>query len=1127
MTKDGLRSQEALAAARLATERMHEAQASAAKMQARLEGELARISESESGRGAVDSGELAQLRDRIAELEGQVESVSRKATEEASQSSAAVQMLQEQLVQAASEADASKEAHAKLQSYEQVIAEGQRQLEETRSALEASNAQAAALANEAAEFEAKIAQASQGDADQMSSLSQNLAEWQDRAKSLEEAYEREQQQVASVQEQLFLREEHSKQLEASVVALETSRVDDALASQQQIQSLNQQLSEWQARANQLEESLVDETRRREQSEADKMQALEHAGQLERMVEKKREELERGLREHQAEKVRLEEMLHEARQAAAAAEKGAQKEAVVNEGVSDGEALEALATKSVEFEKEREELCRLREEQVKSKELMREMVDKMRAREAEKEAAAAAAIAEKDAVIAALERHKVELLSQMQVGEQEKHGGEVEATPGAAGEAMQGSSAPGDDVIKSVLAERDALLGCIRQALGCDEAGDILGMLAHAQAEKEESRAKLAELKEQMREVTAAAQSNKTQQQAEVGLLDDQPLISFGFDSEIEGSNAGQVQGAVMVDEAAADGEGEPEQGQGSLMQNVQQDGGDLLGSVEETGLQQPMPVQAFKGTTPAMGAPQSQAAEAWPQDPFGFDPFAGGMPQGEQNSVQQQQQEQQEQQQAPLADEMSMQAPDQSVKEGAATETRMNGQTQREEKDTEERGLLVSIVSRLTMSDENLQGISNLSLLDKINGYFDVARKEKAEVELQLAQQVKAWEASKKELEDKIAEETTKSEKFRRQFDKGTASHKEAMGKLQQDMANEHEKALEAEQRMEAAEAEREALQKVVDGLTAELNKMREHVAVVGIESIQKRVEQLQSRCDDIENQGETSKEDIGQLQTLIIEETTLISNMAEELTSPPSGASQPRLSLDDGKVAIDTLLLSMEDLNMRISELTQQNEELRKQADEGTALKAEKGSSSEERALVEALMPKVGYEGSIEGESTVFLLEQLGPIFDTIRKEKVELELNLSKEQRALQSSMEEVEEERANAVKQMEISEKLRAQNQKSLDSHKKREQNLKDQQSSMQEEMDKLVLENEQLKLSSESKGAVDPELKSAYDALVEAERATADEILSLKEEISEKKKRITEMKNSFSQVRCQIPIFLHPC
>lgn len=438
-----------------------------------------------------------------------------------------------------------------------------------------------------------------------------------------------------------------------------------------------------------------------------------------------------------------------------------------------------------------------------------------------------------------------------------------------------------------------------------------------------------------------------------------------------------------------------------------------------------------------------------------------------------------------------------------------------------------SLFFKLTTSEASLQGIPTLWLLEQINGYFDVSRKEKAEAELQLAQQAKAWEASKKELEDKIAEETTKSEKFRRQFDKGTASHKEAMSKLQQDMANEHDKALEAEQRMEAAEAEREALQKVVDELTADLEKMREHVAVVGIESIQKRVSQLQSRCDEIESQGETSKEDIGHLQTLILEETTLISSMAEELTSPTMGAMQPRLSLDDGKVAIDTLMLSMEDLKTRISELTQQNEELRKQADEGTALKADKGFNSEERALVEALMPKVGYEGSIEGESTVFLLEQLGPIFDALRKEKVELELNLSKEQRALQSSLEEVEEERANAVKQMEISEKLRAQNQKSLDSHKKREQNLKEQQSSMQEEMDKLTLENEQLKLSNESKGAADAELKSAYDALVESERATADEIISLKEEIIEKKKRITEMKNSFSQVPLPSPCCLPSC
>lgn len=354
---------------------MQEAQASAAEIQARWEG--AEAGKSKGKDEAVDSEEVAELRCRIAELEGQVESVWSKAAEEASQSNATVQMLQDQLVQAASEAEAYKEAHAKLQACEQMIAEGQRQLEEARSACEASKAHAAALTQQAAEWEAKasqsavwevraaeweakasqlaseIAQGSQGNADRESSLSQDLAEWQDRAKSLEEALEREQQQVAMVQEQLLLQEEHSRQLEASVVALEASKVDDALASQQQIQAeklrleqmlseasqqqiqgLNQQVSEWQARTTQLEESLGEETRRREQSEADRIQALERASQLERTVEEKSEEVERGARKHQIEKLRLEQMLREVGQATAE-DGGAPGEAVAVEGVSKG------------------------------------------------------------------------------------------------------------------------------------------------------------------------------------------------------------------------------------------------------------------------------------------------------------------------------------------------------------------------------------------------------------------------------------------------------------------------------------------------------------------------------------------------------------------------------------------------------------------------------------------------------------------------------------------------------------------------------------------------------------------------------------------------------------------------
>lgn len=103
-----------------------------------------------------------------------------------------------------------------------------------------------------------------------------------------------------------------------------------------------------------------------------------------------------------------------------------------------------------------------------------------------------------------------------------------------------------------------------------------------------------------------------------------------------------------------------------------------------------------------------------------------------------------------------------------------------------------------------------------------------------------------------------------------------------------------------------------------------------------------------------------------------------------------------------------------------------------------------------------------------------------------------------------------------QMELSEKLRAQNQKSLDSHKKREQNLKDEQSVLQESIDSLKQAYDELKTATDVKETLEAESKASHEALVESERESLVENEALKEEIMEKKKRIQEMKSTFSQV-----------
>lgn len=518
---------EALQAAREASERMIEAQQAAADIRGQLEAQAGGHGGGGEGWEVEGAALRSRVLELEAEVEAVARAARERAEEDEAASGDLVRRLNDvmadhevlsarfaekerQLMQVVGEAEASREAAERWLSAEQRMAELVGEVNEARAAREAAEMQAAALIQHKAEWQARAAReaaemqaaaliqheaewqarAAQlegeargcvGEAEQAGVLREELAGWQARVKMLEEASESEQQDLQSMRGYASQCEQRSREWEVRCQSVEAEMEargqaiealnKDVYELNQQLQVLKQYSADWQAGAEQLAEGVGEEERRREReaaAEGERAEAMMQVERLELALEECRAELEEAKTVQRYCMVKFDETTGRSEEGGAGlaggAADGSAGEADGSMVVGEAEAMTAEFNQETMLAVKQEEIDRLKEEQAKSKEMMKEMLDKLRAREAEKEASAAAAMAKKDDALTALEQRNSELEAQVQ------EGGRV------AGEGMVSREVEAlreNEVLRAAIAQRDALLTDMQRRLGDEDAGNLL------------------------------------------------------------------------------------------------------------------------------------------------------------------------------------------------------------------------------------------------------------------------------------------------------------------------------------------------------------------------------------------------------------------------------------------------------------------------------------------------------------------------------------------------------------------------------------------------------------------------------------------------------------------------------